>query len=138
MAEVFHLMTELGDELFNHDESRTLRGSENTAQLFGNQHRNSRFANQIHPLSRIEALTISRTRQLKVHIDVNNNETLEGLADNYNYVLCCFDHSLDTDGKPTREARLGYSRRSVGDFDRRELTCRSLIDNVIRPWVHCN
>ena len=37
--------------------------------------------------------------------------------------------------KPKREARLGYSRRSAGDFDRRELTCRSVIEKVIRPWV---
>jgi hypothetical protein len=138
MAEVFGLMTELGDEMFKHEESKSLRGP-TTKDLFGNNERNALFANKIHPLSKIEALTISETggpeNQLKVHVDVNNDETEQGNEDNYNYVLCCFSHRFQEGTPPIREARLGYSRRSVGDFGRRETTCRNVIDNVIRPWV---
>ena len=134
----FNTMTKIADHIYNQEGGEAIKGNPDF-ELYGDEERNDRFSKTAtHPNSKLEALTWSQTTfpggLLKVHMDVNNDDTPEGRHYNYNYVVCAWVHRLDDDGKVVRDAILGYSRRCIPDFLRRTSICKNYVTGPLCAW----
>lgn len=134
----FRIMTEIADHLYNQEGGESIRGNADF-ELYGDEDRNAQFSRKnIHPGSKLEALTLSQTTfphgALKIHMDLNNDNTDDGVNHNYNYVVCAWQYRLNNAGEAVRDAILGYSRRSIPDYLRRSASCVHYVNTVLRPW----
>lgn len=93
----FQVITTLEDTMYRHLFSSGLKGSAK-CNLFGDLSQTSKFLLVIQPQSTMEAFMCPTTNypngELKIHMDVNNDNMDIGMKNHYNFVVCAWQHEF--------------------------------------------